>query len=93
MNHEFIRVGVGQLPMLLRHTQAEMDRYALTETEPYRKLLGHIEHDLVLERGDSANTLRKNITAVMEVMMCLQACQSLIWDAQFRQVFEPYVKP
>jgi hypothetical protein len=90
--HEFIRFGAGQLPMWLRLTQAEMDQYALTATEPYQNLVGHIERELVLEQSDNASSLRKNILAVMEVIVCQQACQNLIWDAQFRQVFEPYMK-
>lgn len=90
---KLLRSTTKSLQMSLQITQAEMDLYALTETEPYRKLVAHIDHELVLEQRKSATSLRRNITAVLDVMMCQSVCEDLITEARLRQAFGPYMKP
>jgi hypothetical protein len=95
MCHEIIRLGTGQLPITLRQTQAEMARYGLTDAEPYRQLQGYITNpsQLVAEQSPTPDALRKNILAISEALLCLDACQNLIWDAKVHRVFDPYIKP
>jgi hypothetical protein len=94
IHHEVIKLATGQLPRILRQTQAEMARHQLTDTELYRQLDGYITNSgqLVAEQSSTPSALRNNILAISEVLMCLEACQSLIWDAEVRRVFDPYIK-
>jgi hypothetical protein len=94
MHHEVIKLATGQLPRILRQTQAEMARHQLTDTEPYRQLDGYITNSgqLVAEQSSTPSALRNNILAISEVLMCLEACQSLIWDAEVRRIFDPYIE-